>query len=106
MIYLQFLIGLIMFTFGAWASYYAPFKNSAYFYPAFLSTSLLSTWAWAWCARTTLDPSKLVMRGLYWDVLLATVYLAVPFAFFHAKITTNQGIGIAMIFLGLILTKF
>lgn len=106
MIYLQFLIGFIMYTCLASATYSESFKASNWYYPAGVAAAIVANLIWLWIGKLEANPSVLVIKGLYWDSMLTATYILVPILFFGAKVSTFQIFGIAFIGIGLILTKF
>lgn len=105
MIHIQFLIGFVVYLIMAWTTYYLPFKETKFFFPAGIAFAIIANFIWLSIARATPEASVLLMRGLYWDVMLTSCYLLVPFVLFGAKVALLQALGIALIILGIILTK-
>lgn len=94
-----------MYVILAVISYYGPFKSSPLFLPLGLTSALIANLTWLSISRSDLNPSSLIVKGLYWDAMLTSVYMIVPIVFFDAKLSLNQGIGAILIVMGLILTK-
>lgn len=89
----------------ALASYSSFGKSSAWAYPVALISGLMANAAWMHLARSVNDSTKLAILGLYWDLMLTGIYLAVPILFFGARFGTIQALGIALIFIGIVLVK-
>lgn len=96
---------MVMYVILAIVSYSESFKVSTLYFPVGLLVAIIANICWLNIARLESDASKLVMTGLYWDIMLTFVYLAVPFVIFAAKVTIWQSVGIAAIVIGIILTK-
>ena len=101
----QFVIGFLVYGVLALASYSESFKASMFYYPTGVVAAIVANVCWLMIAKGESDPSKLVITGLYWDIMLTLVYIVVPFAMFGAKVNMWQGFGIAAIILGILLTK-
>lgn len=86
-------------------SYSESIKNSPHYYLYGASAAIVANLIWLSIAKSELNPSKLVLTGLYWDVMLTMCYLIVPIILFNAKITNLQYLGIGVIITGIILTK-
>lgn len=94
-----------MFVAGGIASYHPIFKASSYYYWTSLAIATVTSFSWAYVARHTENSSKLVVYGLYWDVIMTVTYLVVPVVIFHARMSIIQWIGVSLIMAGIILTK-
>lgn len=105
MIFLQFIFGLLMYVGIASISYSDYMKGSRWYYPLGIFFSIFANIIWLSISKQESDPSKLLIKGLYWDAMLTLVYLFVPIMFYEAKITFTQSIGVTFVFLGLLLTK-
>lgn len=105
MIFYQFFFGFIIYSAMAFGTYHEGYKASNYYFPLGILMAIGANFIWLSIARTTESSSALVLRGLYWDVMLTACYLIVPFLFFGAKVNSTQAIGIGMVILGIILTK-
>lgn len=101
----QFIIGFLVYGVLALASYSESIKSSMYYYPIGIVAAIVANLCWLSIAKGESDPSKLVITGLYWDVMLTLVYIVVPFVLFGAKVNMWQGLGIAAIIMGIVLTK-
>lgn len=105
MIYLQFLVGLITYCLMCYISYSAVLKSSSWYYPIGLVSALITNYTWLWISKVESNPSKLLVKGLYWDAMITLVYLILPLYFFHAKLNTTQSVGLGLIVMGLTLIK-
>jgi hypothetical protein len=94
-----------MYSFLASASYSQTLKVSNYYYIAGILAGIVANVLWLSIAKNETNPSKLVMTGLYWDVMLTMVYILIPFLFFGAQANLWQVGGIATIVVGIFLTK-
>jgi len=89
----------------ALASYSPLGKSSAWAYPLALASGLMANSAWMHLARSVNDSTRLAILGLYWDLMLTGIYLAVPVLFFGARFGIIQTLGIVFIFIGIVLVK-
>lgn len=102
---MQFLIGFIVYTILAITSYSDTLKSSGWYYWIGLTAALIANSAWLHLAKQEPSASRLVVLGLYWDVMLLVAYMLVPILFFEARLTAIQGAGLVLILCGIILTK-
>lgn len=103
--FIPFIIGFIVYGVLAATSYSDSLKSSNYYYLIGIAAAIVANVCWLYIAKQEPNPSKLVMTGLYWDVMLTLVYIAVPLLLFGARLNLWQGLGIVSIFVGIILTK-
>lgn len=73
-------------------------------YPLAMSIGLLTSALWTTIARNVAKNS-IVVYGAYYDVMLTSVFLAVPLLFTGFTLTTNQTYGILIMILGVVVTK-
>lgn len=102
---INFLIGILVYSLVAVTSYSETVKASPYYFAFGIALGVIANFCWLHIARQETDPSKLVLTGLYWDIMLTVVYMIIPMMFFGARLTLTQGLGVAAILLGIILTK-
>ena len=105
MIYVQFLLGCLLYSCMAYLSYSSFLKNSPYYFVYGVTMAALVNALWFAIAKAEVNASTLMLKGLYWDVMLTATYLVVPLLIFNAKVTLMQGLGIAFIVAGVFLTK-
>lgn len=105
MIYVQFLMGMLVYLILAVMSYSPTMKAHPYYYAAGAVLAVISNFAWMWLSKTTQNPSDLVVRGVYWDLMLMASYMSVPFLAYGAKLNSTQLIGIGLIVAGLVIMK-
>jgi drug/metabolite transporter (DMT)-like permease len=101
-----FIFAVVFHGLAFYMSYGKPVKDVMAFYTLGAVLGALSTIAWYYIARHTPDASKLLVYGIYWDVMVACIWIGGPLLFFGAKLTGFQWLGLAMIIGGLGLTKF
>lgn len=89
----------------AFVSYHGGFKNSNWYYPVGLLAAIGVNAVWLWVAKIEQDPSKLILKGLYWDSMLTLAYLIVPLIIFSVRLSVLQGAGLVLIVCGLTLIK-
>ena len=99
------LVGIVIYSLIAVASYSEPIKAHPLYFALGLGLGLIANFCWLHIARGEPNPSKLVLLGLYWDVMLTLTYMLVPMLFFGARLTLMQGLGVLAIFAGIVLTK-
>lgn len=105
MIYVQFLIGLVLYLVMATSSYHETFKLNQWYFPFGIACAIVSNLLWFSIAKSEPNSSTLMVKGLFWDVMLMMCYLVVPLLFFNAKFTTTQAVGVGLTLIGLVLTK-
>ena len=67
-----------LFCFGSFSTYYRPFRESSYYLPSFIITSLLGGYLWVVAARRCQTAPELIYLSLCWDGLMALAYYAGP----------------------------
>lgn len=105
MIYIQFLMGFLLYITIATITYSVDFKQSYWYYPIGLIAGLGANFLWLWISKSEQNASSLVVKGLYWDAMLTITYAAVPMLMFGARLNFYQTVGFGLILGGLILTK-
>lgn len=105
MIYLQFTLGALMYSLIAYISYSPVIKSSPWFYPLGLTGALIANLLWLWISKTESVASNLAIKGIFWDVMLTLVYLAIPLLLFGVRLSNVQIFGILLILTGLIMVK-
>lgn len=105
MVYAQFIVGFITYLGLASASYSKAFQSSRWFFPVGALAAMMANVLWLSIAKSEPSASELVIKGLYWDVMLTATYMLVPIMFFGAEITLRQYAGIGLIIIGIILVK-
>ena len=101
---MMFLLGAVFYVTLAFLSY-SNFKYSTYGWVVAAVSGAAANIIWFSIARNTSDPTKLAVLGIYWDVMLTSIYLIVALWFFDARFTLSQTIGIILIVIGIILIK-
>lgn len=105
MIYIQFVIGFLLYSIMAYISYSESFKQSKWFFLTGIGLAILVNAIWFSIAKNEAVASKLVLKGLYWDVMLTAAYLVIPLILFQAKLSLLQALGVGLIVLGVLFTK-
>lgn len=100
-----FIIATIFYLVSAYVSYAPNIKASPYYYIIGIFLAIVLNTLWLTIAKRTIDNSKLLLYGLYWDSIITFTFLLVPFLFFHIKLTPIQYTGIILIISGIICTK-
>jgi drug/metabolite transporter (DMT)-like permease len=104
-LYIQFLLGMLLYGAIAYTSYSEALKASKYYFLIGLGAALVANLIWLLIARAEPDSSKLMIKGLFWDSMLTIVYIVVPLLLFKANLSMTQSAGLGLIVMGLILTK-
>jgi drug/metabolite transporter (DMT)-like permease len=104
-IWLSFLIGFIVYTLGAVMSNSPTIKQSSYYLYLALGLGLVANFVWFSLVKTISDHSKILLYGLYWDIIIIGTFVAVPILFYGARFKFYTALGIALIILGFFLTK-
>ncbi len=105
MIYLQFLIGFIVYTGIAYVSYSDWIKASNWYFPLGITGAILANLIWLWISKVEPNSSKLLIKGLYWDSMLTAIYILMPLVIFNASLNFKQSIGLVLVIAGLIMVK-
>jgi multidrug transporter EmrE-like cation transporter len=104
-LYIQFLIGFVLYTALSFASYHSGFKTTKYYYLLVTILAIFCNLIWFQIAKQEPSSSVLMIKGLFWDVMLMMCYLIVPILFFSARFSVFQGVGLILVLSGLLLTK-
>lgn len=105
MLYLSFILGFILYSFGAYLSNSPIMKLSAYYMPLAILTGVFCNFLWFSMAKAIKDNSEVLMLGFYWDVMIVSSFVLVPILFFQVNLSLYKIIGLALIFSGIIFTK-
>ena len=105
MIFIQFFIGMSIYLLMAFASYSTWLKESKIYFPLGILAAIIANFIWLSIAKSEVNPSVLMIKGLVWDAMLTGCYLLVPILFFNARFTFVQGLGVILVIIGLLLTK-
>ena len=105
MILFQFVLGFLIYATYAYVSYTPAMKTSNWYFPAGLTLALFANAVWLWIAKSEFNPSQLLIKGLFWDVIVTVVTIGAPLLMFGAKLTTLQLTGLGLLIVGLILVK-
>lgn len=100
-----FALGFLIYCLSSYISFYQPIKDSKYFLPVGMGLAIIANLAWLFLTRSMTDTTKILLIGMYWDLMLTLIYLLIPFIFFHVNLSTTQYCGIITIVFGIILTK-
>ena len=105
MIYLQFLLGFIIYSLQATLTYTNIYKDSSWYIPAGVGMGIITSVVWWSISSAELSSTELAVKALIWDAMLMIIYVAVPILFFEAKLSTLQTIGFILTGAGLIMAK-
>lgn len=103
-IWISFLLGVLLNSIAAVMSNSATIKSSSYYMYLAAAIGVATTLIWFSMARDLHDPKKILLYGLYWDMIIVGTFIAVPFIY-GAKVSTITALGIFMMVAGFILTK-
>lgn len=104
MIY-NFIAGAVLYTILALTSYSSFGKTSYWGWVIAAIAGAVANLLWLGIARSVPDSSKLTIIGLYWDLMLTGLYVAVPILLFGARFSWSQGLGMILLVAGLTLIK-
>lgn len=104
MIY-SFIAGAVLYTILALTSYSSLGKTSQWAWVIAALAGAIANIIWLSIARSVPDSSKLTIIGLYWDLMLTGLYVAVPILLFGARFSWSQGLGMILLVAGLTLIK-
>jgi hypothetical protein len=71
-------LAFALFSFGSFTTYYKPFRESSFYLPTFILTSLAGGWLWATAARRCQSSAELIYLSLCWDGMMCLAYYAGP----------------------------
>jgi len=98
-----FTIGFSVYAMLAYLSYSEHIKASNIYFALGLLLSIVANFIWLTICRLEGNASRLLVKGLLWDIMLTTAYLIVPLMFYQARLTFQQSIGVLMILVGIVL---
>ena len=104
-VWISFLLGFIVYYFQAILSNSIALKQNTYYIYIAISTGIAANYIWFSMAQNIKDNSKILLYGLYWDILILVAFLSVPILFYGARFKTTTVLGIVMIIVGFLLTK-
>lgn len=99
-------INVIFYSLYCYLSYRPDFKDKAWFTPTCLIIALIVHMAWLTLIKTISDGRTILLYSLIWDVLIVVVFLIIPIIFFKVNLNLTTGIGVGLIFIGLLLAKY
>lgn len=105
MIYLQFILGMVLYSAIASLSYYGNFKQSQWYVPLGMFLGLTTSLIWFNISKAEPDPSILIIKGLWWDAMLTLIFIIIPLLFFGARLSMYQWVGFGLVLLGLGMAK-
>ena len=73
-----YVIAFALFSFGSFTTYYRPLRESQFYLPSFIITSLLGGYLWVTAARRCQSSADLIYLSLCWDGLMCLAYYAGP----------------------------
>ena len=83
---------------------YTSFKHSKCYYLLAVS-GIITQGLWLTIAKLSKSNNDLLIRGIYFDAMITTVYIVIPIMFFNVSLTKMNICGIALIILGLFVSK-
>lgn len=101
---INFIIAFFVYSGLAYTSYSSELKSSPYYYVIGIAAAIIANLLWLNLARNV-PADKLVLLGLFWDIMLTVAYLLVPILFFETKLSALQWTGIGVIILGIVMVK-
>lgn len=105
MIFIQFGIGFVTYSLMAIISYSETAKSSWFYFPLGILAAIIANVTWLHISKMELDNSALVIKGLWWDSMLTSLYILIPIIFFGARLSGIQIVGLVLVVAGLFLTK-
>lgn len=100
-----FLLGLLFYSLAVALSYNETVKASWYYFPVGILIGMITNFLWFWIAKQISDKSIIIKYGFYWDTMIVLTYALIPMLFFGVRLSSMTEIGIALIAIGIILTK-
>ena len=98
-------LAFALFSFGSFTTYYRPFRESPYYLPTFILTSLAGGWLWVTAARRCQSASELIYLSLCWDGLMALAYYAGPLLVVGSGLSWQAWCAVALVVGGLVWFK-
>jgi multidrug transporter EmrE-like cation transporter len=101
-----FLVGAIMYSVLAYASYDETIKASNYYYLLGLAVAIVANFSWLTVAKYTTENDKIMILGSIWDSIILFTFLAIPYFYFNVRLATKDYIGVGLIVIGILVVKF
>lgn len=98
-----FAIGFLVYVSNATLSYSKGLKASPYYYTIGIILAVIANLTWLYISKLETEPNKLLLKGLYWDIMLTVAYLIVPILFYHARLSAQQTVGAILVLVGITL---
>lgn len=100
-----YIIGFLLYCVSVAFSYSNWFKNSPWFIPIGLIISIAINYLWLYICKNTIDKHILYLRGIYWDGMIVGCYTIIPVLLFEVRFKATTAIGLALVIIGMIITK-
>ena len=100
---LYFLLSFVAYCVVA-ALPYTSFKDSKWYYILAIS-GLFTQGLWLAIAKLSKDNHDLLFRGIYFDLMITAIYLAIPLLLFDVQLTKGNERGLGLIGSVLIVSK-
>lgn len=88
---------------GSWASFTAKVRQSPHYLGVMIAISVLTGALFAAGCQYLDDKRKIFYFSLYYDVMVATAYYALPLAFFGCRVSPQAVVGGLAILIGVFL---
>lgn len=98
-------VAFLLFCFGSFTTYYRPFRESQFYLPSFILTSLAGGWLWVTAARRCQTAPELIYLSLCWDGLMAAAYYAGPLLVVGDGLGWQAWLAVVLVVVGLVWFK-
>lgn len=102
---LPFILGAIVYSIGAVISNSLILKGHDLYILYGVMVGIVANVIWFSMAQRVIDPSKILMLGFYWDIMIVCCFTTIPVLFYGATLSWTKIIGLGIIFIGIVLTK-
>lgn len=99
MLALLFALGALGYMAQTWISYTPWIKESLWFYPLGLLTTLISTACWLTIVKIS-QTHHIYNHAVIWDVMVVATYLLLPLMFFGVVLKGGQIAGLILMLIG------
>jgi hypothetical protein len=100
------IIATILYSVYGYMTYSPELKDKSFVLYLGLLCVLMANTVWIFLSKNTLEPTRLLQYGLYWDLIITGLTIALPIILFGARFSGLQTLGLLITIAGLLTMKF
>ena len=100
-----FIIAFLIYVGYAYMNFSTTIKDQWWYIPLGLVLTVIGNTLWMIVTKLELSQHLLLIKGVIWDLMLTTTFIAVPLLFFSVKLNQLSIIGLIISIIGIIIMK-